>query len=300
MFFAVKTLALGLLLLAAGLTRPAPTFAQETCQEIDELMTFDYRSWGIGVHRDCGSCEWYDAPCHAEWLVCQALKLKQIAAGEPVALWIHASRAAAISAGVSPIPPAIRTQLEYLYPPSLLDKVRYKTGSGFLGTLQWFREEMGGGAITLDDVIVFFNPDGETNARLWAHELEHVRQYEQLGVDGFAQAYVDQTCILPGDTLLGGYDSDDCQLERRAERKAQYYKRYAPPTLTLRDRVLNGTAEFVARESITVGPNVVLQAGSNVSLRAGRVITMSPEFRTEPGGKLSATIEPSLNHSCVR
>ena len=237
------------------------------------------------------------------------MKAKQITFGAPVATWIIASRALAIDAGVSPMPDNIRKDLAHLYSPSLLAKVRYKTGSGFLGTLQWFRDEMGQeGAITLVDVIVFSNSDKASKLQLWAHELEHVRQYEQLGIDGFAQAYVDQTCILPGDTVLGGYGSGNCKLEREAERKAKYYNqkglvtccvaRNFPVTLNLHDRVLNAAEDFAARESITVGPNVVLQNGGNVTLRAGRVITMSPGFKTEPGGKLFATIDPKLNQAC--
>jgi hypothetical protein len=300
----VRILALALLLLAAGLTHPAQTFAQGDCQEVNNLMNFDYRSWGIGEHRKCGSCAWYDVPCHADWAVCQGMKAKQIVAGEPVALWIRSSRAAALAAGVSPIPKNIRDQLDHLFPASILDKVRYKTGGGFLGSLQYFREQLGGGAITLDDVIVFVAPGRETEAKLWAHELEHVRQYDQLGVDGFAQAYVDQTCILPGKL---GYETETCKLEKEAKRKSEYFDGdkknlviccTRPATLALRDRVLNGTEKFEARESITVGPNVVLQAGGNVTLRAGRVINLSPGFRSEPEGKLSATIVPGLNQAC--
>ncbi|MCI0390105.1 MAG: DUF4157 domain-containing protein [Acidobacteria bacterium] len=277
-----------------------------------KAMTFNYRDWGIGVHRDCKSCDIFDVPCHAEWLVCQALRAKQIALGKPVEGWILLSREAAISAGVSPIPANIRNKLGHLFPASLLNKVRFKTGSGFLGSLQWFRNEMEGkGAITLVDVIVFVDANKAANdVKLWAHELEHVRQYDQLGVDGFAQAYVDQTCILPGDSDLGGYDSGSCRLGRQAEKKANYYNksefvlccqaRNAPATLFLFNRLLNGTEQFVARESIIVGPNVTLQAGGVVTLRAGRVITMRPGFRSEAGGKLFATIEPSLSQSCTQ
>jgi hypothetical protein len=296
---AVRILTLALLIVLAGLTQAAQTFAQGSCEELNFLTSFNYRSWGIGVHRDCG----YDPVCHT-------LRLKQIALGAPVAAWILASREAALSAGVSPMPPEIRNQLIPLFPPSLLDRVRFKTGSGFLGTLQWFRSEMEGkGAITLVDVIVFADAQRVNSLSLWAHELEHVRQYDQLGVDGFAQAYVDQTCILPGDNLGVGYDSSACQLERMADRFRQYADRRGfveccslqklAATLVLRDRVLNGWAEFIARDSIIIGPNVVLQPGGNVTLRAGRVIIMSPEFRSEPGGKLSANIEPTLNRACV-
>jgi uncharacterized protein (TIGR03437 family) len=208
------TLGLLLLLVIIG-TAPTVAFAQRGCEELNDVSTFDYRNYGIGVHRSCGD---FDP-------ICAALRLKQIALGKPVEAWIRLSREAALSAGVSPIPASIRTQVAHLFPASLLDKVRYKTGSGFLGTLQFFREEMGGGAITLDEVIVFANESKEFNVKTWVHELEHVRQYEQLGVDGFAQAYVDQTCVLPGDTPLGGYDSGNCQLERRAVRKADLWNR---------------------------------------------------------------------------
>jgi hypothetical protein len=296
MFFVTKILILGLLLTSMSLTRPAPTLAQGSCQELNDLMNFDYRNWGIGTHRDCAL---YDLPC-------QALKAKQIALGAPIQLWILASREAALSAGVSPMPEHIRTQLAHLYPASLLDSVRYKTGSGFLGTLQFLRDEMDeSGAITLKEVIVFRNAsDATCNVRLWAHELEHVRQYGNLGVDGFAQAYVDQTCVFPGDNLGVGYKSDECKLERRADRKKLYdtqrnlvlncTSQKAPATVILSSCPLTREEEFIASDSIQVGQGVVLQSSGNVTLRAGRGISFSPEFWTEPKGKLSATIEPNL------
>ena len=296
MFFVTKTLILSLLLMSMSLTRPAPMHAQGSCQDLNDLMNFDYRDWGIGTHRDCAL---YDLPC-------QALKAKQILLGTPIQLWILASREAALSAGVSPMPEHIRTQLAHLYPADLLDSVRYKTGSGFIGTLQFLRDEMDeSGAITLKEVIVFRNAsDATCNVRLWAHELEHVRQYGNLGVDGFAQAYVDQTCIFPGDNLGVGYKSGKCQLERRADRKKLYDNQRslvlnctaqkAPATVILSSCPLTRTEEFIASDSIQVRDGVVLQSSGNVTLRAGRIISFSPEFRTDPAGKLSTTIEPNL------
>jgi hypothetical protein len=279
-----------------GLPRPAPSLAQDGCQELNGLRTFDYRSWGIGVHRNC---EWYDP-------ICNTLKVEQIAAGLPVLGWIEVSREAAISAGVSPMPEHIRTQLAHLFPASLLDSVRYKTGSGFLLTLQWFRDELEGtGAITLKDVIVFANASNAScDVKLWAHELEHVRQYGNLGVDGFAQAYFDQTCILPGNTVAGGYKSDKCQLERRAEKMSGYFSQRervlgctfqkAPANVILRGCPLNKSEDFIASDAIHIGPDVTLQPSGNVILKAGRVINMAPGFQTEPAGKLSASIVPEL------
>ena len=296
MSFVTGILTLALLLTTIGVMRPVPMLAQSDCRELNDLMNFDHRNWGIGTHRDC---ELYD-------LLCQALMAKQIVAGAPIQLWILASRNAALSAGVSPMPEHIRTQLAHLYPVSLLDSVRYKTGSGFLGTLQFLRDEMDeSGAITLKEVIVFRNAsDATCNVRLWAHELEHVRQYGNLGVDGFAQAYVDQTCVFPGDNFGVGYKSDKCQLERRADRKKLYdnqrnlvlncTSQKAPATVILSSCPLTREEEFIASDSIQVGNGVVLQPTGKVTLRAGRVISFSSEFRTEPAGKLSATIEPNL------
>lgn len=45
-------------------------------------------------------------------------------------------------------------------------------------------------AVTLIDTIIFRRPsDAEDNVALWAHELKHVQQYQQLGVEEFARRY---------------------------------------------------------------------------------------------------------------
>lgn len=46
-------------------------------------------------------------------------------------------------------------------------------------------------AVTLDDVIVFQNRDEALeDPKLWAHELKHVMQFEEWGVQGFATRYL--------------------------------------------------------------------------------------------------------------
>jgi hypothetical protein len=45
-------------------------------------------------------------------------------------------------------------------------------------------------AVTLIDTIIFRHAsDAEDNVALWAHELKHVQQYQQLGVNEFARRY---------------------------------------------------------------------------------------------------------------
>ena len=64
-----------------------------------------------------------------------------------------------------------------------------------LGTVLagWYYRE---GAVTLDEVVVFSNANTAKDVQLWAHELVHVRQYEELGVDRFARLYVGSWPVL--------------------------------------------------------------------------------------------------------
>ena len=301
---AIKSLLLALLFSVICLTPTSRTKAQDQCQDLNELMNFNYQSWGIGKYRDCG-CDADDLECIVNIPFCLAKKAEEIGAGALFASWIIGSRNDAVSGGVSRIPDAIRRKLDLLYPASILDNVYYTTDTGSFGTLQWFRDEMGkAGAITLVDVIVFADSNrATTDVKLWAHELEHVRQYQQLGVDGFAQVYANQTCIFPGEL---GYDSGRCQIEWMAKRKSEYFNRQGfiaccvtPVTFTLRDRVVSGTESFTARDSLFVGPNVLITAGGAVTLRAGRIIQMPSGVRTVAGGKISATIDSNLNQTCA-
>ncbi|MBK8908853.1 MAG: DUF4157 domain-containing protein [Rhodospirillales bacterium] len=128
-----------------------------------------------------------------------------------VARLIRSSRAAAIDAGVEPIPLAMRTRLSGFFPETLLDRVRYRVGSGTDTSVQGylFQSEYFL-ATTLDDVIVFRNrEDAETDAVLWAHELAHVQQFERMGIDGFAHSYVRDHQALEHAAMrvAGQYDS---------------------------------------------------------------------------------------------
>lgn len=94
--------------------------------------------------------------------------------------------------GAQPIPQDIRATLAPYFPPHILDKVRWNTydpnriaiDSAVIG---WFQNE---GAITLDSVVVFSDSnEATTDWQLWAHELTHVMQYDNMGVESFANVY---------------------------------------------------------------------------------------------------------------
>ncbi len=90
-----------------------------------------------------------------------------------------------------PIPDDIRDALEPFYPDDLLKSVRYSIGDTTPAGVAGFAIRNGNAAaVTLVDTIVFKDEDYTKNLALWAHELHHVEQYRDWGLEGFAQRYV--------------------------------------------------------------------------------------------------------------
>ncbi|WP_248807394.1 DUF4157 domain-containing protein [Pseudomonas sp. MWU13-2100] len=116
--------------------------------------------------------------------------LYQIAA-PALALWLTQAHAEAAKADIHPIPAHIREQLLRWYAPGVLDAVRYKVGdNGQLSAATAMLQNPDIGAVTLIDIIIFRDAkSAEQNVALWAHELRHVQQYQEWGVQGFAQRY---------------------------------------------------------------------------------------------------------------
>jgi hypothetical protein len=114
----------------------------------------------------------------------------QIAA-PALALWLTQARAEAANADIQPIPPHIREQLLRWYDPSVLDTARYKVSdNGQFNAATAMLQNPDVGAVTLIDIILFRDAQtAEQDIALWAHELKHVQQYQEWGVDGFAQRY---------------------------------------------------------------------------------------------------------------
>lgn len=112
-------------------------------------------------------------------------------ASSGLANWLRLSRETAVAAGVEPIPLDIRVQLEPWYDFQVLDAVRFQVGNPEqLDAASAFLQNPDVAAVTLVDVIVFRNAeDARNNVALWAHELKHVQQYQQWGVDDFAARY---------------------------------------------------------------------------------------------------------------
>jgi hypothetical protein len=95
------------------------------------------------------------------------------------------------------MPPEIRRELAPYFDEAMLEKVRWNTAGRrvSLGTVLagWYSRE---GAVTLGDTIVFSNEKAAGQRLLWAHELTHVEQYDELGIDGFALLYTTEWAEL--------------------------------------------------------------------------------------------------------
>lgn len=105
--------------------------------------------------------------------------------------WIAYERDAAKKQGVEPIPPPIRAALEGYVPSPILDRVRWREGAGELSLPQNVIRFGHVPATTLDDVVVFAERrTALEDPKLWAHELKHVMQFAEWGVDGFAARYL--------------------------------------------------------------------------------------------------------------
>ena len=106
--------------------------------------------------------------------------------------WIVQSRDEAIANGVQTIPPAVRSALSGYVPDEILDRVRWRVGGGGQLSLQqnsfYFADTP---AVTLDYVIVFREQaDPLDNVELWVHELRHVIQFGEWGIEEFAARYL--------------------------------------------------------------------------------------------------------------
>jgi formylglycine-generating enzyme required for sulfatase activity len=204
-------------------SQPDPSF----CNDANVIMNRNYwESFNVGKMRKCsGSCAtencWnpcgdlfggcrmcvtlIDIPCETERLYCNFLKEyeKFSLPVLHVEAYLLANKALLDSNPTiqNPIPPHMRTYLEGLVESQYLDRARYSIGVTTINV---------GGPITFGDYICF--PAGMSHSELdslqslplWVHELEHVKQYDKLGFDGFAQAYA----------------MDKQEVERLASRKA--------------------------------------------------------------------------------
>ena len=108
-----------------------------------------------------------------------------------LASWIASSRDTVLEEGAEPIPPPIRAALAGYVPEPILDRVRWRVGASEMSLPQTIIRFGDAYAVTLDYVVVFQEQrEALEDPKLWAHELKHVMQFAEWGVDGFATRYL--------------------------------------------------------------------------------------------------------------
>jgi hypothetical protein len=105
--------------------------------------------------------------------------------------WLLQAHRSALLNEMHSMPLHIRAQLAPFYSDQLLDLVRYQVGSDTqLNAANAMLQNPDVNAVTLLDIVVFRHAeDAQNNTLLWAHELKHVEQYQQWGVQEFASRY---------------------------------------------------------------------------------------------------------------
>ncbi|MDF9619690.1 DUF4157 domain-containing protein [Pseudomonas entomophila] len=130
----------------------------------------------------------------------QVLQDVERVAAASLAFALRQARDEATANGTQPIPLHIRAQLESWYDFAVLDAARYRVGDDQqISAANALLQNPDVNAVTLIDTVIFRRPgDAEDNVALWAHELKHVQQYQELGVETFAQRYAHNAEELEG------------------------------------------------------------------------------------------------------
>lgn len=103
--------------------------------------------------------------------------------------WLQTTRDEAIARGVEPMPAEFREAFVGHLPEDVLANVRWRIEPDSLLVGQNLFQP-GMRAVTLDNVILFASAEEAANVKLWAHELYHVLQYRQWGVENFVDRYL--------------------------------------------------------------------------------------------------------------
>lgn len=110
--------------------------------------------------------------------------------GDVLAGWIMASRNSSISVS-QPLTPQMRGAVAGFIPDYVIDRARFEVGdNGFFNTANVImKNEPNVAAVTLDDLIVFRDWSTANDTTILVHELIHVQQYAEWGVQNFAVSY---------------------------------------------------------------------------------------------------------------
>jgi hypothetical protein len=137
--------------------------------------------------------------------------------GPTLEQWLIRSRNDAAN-GSLPIPGSVRQAMQGWFTDDLMNKVTYKIGDNGVLNLANLSIQYGDArAVTLIDVVVFKNAAEAQDMSLWAHELHHVKQFDEWGTRNFAIRYARSWNTVENDAYAleqryaSSSDPDDAQ-----------------------------------------------------------------------------------------
>jgi uncharacterized protein DUF4157 len=177
-------------------------------------------------------------------------------AGPVLKTLIAASRDDALRAGAGQLPREILSEFRGFYSEEVL-RARWRIGQGNELSLQANAFRFGDRvAIALDTVLVFRSPADANSLWLWAHELAHIEQYRDMGIDDFAKSYI--------------RDSDS--LEQAANRRANAFMTWRQRRFFPRIMLTSQTADLP--RSVANGAGTLCRFSSGP--RIGQVQDFAP------------------------
>ena len=147
--------------------------------------------------------------------------LAGIVLGEDSMVYLATSLASAIREAersypqAQALPAPVKERLRGMYPAAVLDEARWTVGRLEINLPAAINQAMAflghdDNAVTVGHTIVFSRlPEiggdmSDDSLAWWAHEVRHVEQYRELGIDGFAAAYVRDPDALERDARHAG------------------------------------------------------------------------------------------------
>lgn len=179
--------------------------------------------------------------------IIEIVKNPTIFLGSPVAYLIADARNKVLKRGTKPLPPELRAHFKDHFSDELLRSVRYTVGNSvYNGIAPTLSLSTVAKAITLQNVIVF--KEEPKSIALWAHELHHVKQYQEWGLTTFAAVltvYAYQNTESPIEAPAYAFDSGFSNHGTPAQVK----KDYVSESRILSDRIDSGLESQLAVNS---------------------------------------------------
>jgi len=214
---------LGIATAMAVAVAPA-TGATSLCHSIRGNYCDDFQN---GKCRGCpGSCDLVDFDCHARKSSCELRKEGERTATSWAVDAFEVSFRAQQAVRSEPLPKWIKKIFKPFFPARVLREARVTTTRSFGGTSLFIDFLRTARAVTLGHIITLANPhdlrrggaEDIDTLEMWAEELEHVKQYFDMGIDGFAEVYALDRCMAP--PPFNSYHTADCRLEQAGRDKA--------------------------------------------------------------------------------